>query len=116
LEHVSLKKFGQHVRRLRETAELTQEELAAQTGCHPTYIAKIEAGHRLPSLDTIVHLARALHVPPGDIIMHLEAEEPEINPGAESIIYEIVSILKQSSLIQLRFVRDFLRLMMQHSR
>jgi transcriptional regulator with XRE-family HTH domain len=55
-----LLKFGMNVRRLRQRAGLSQEELADRSGLHRTYVGGIERGERNPSLTNIVALAVGL--------------------------------------------------------
>ncbi|WP_069384155.1 helix-turn-helix domain-containing protein [Halomonas caseinilytica] len=55
--------FAKNIRRLRQEAGLSQEELANRAGLHRTYISSIECGQRNVSLDNIFALARALDVP-----------------------------------------------------
>lgn len=57
------KVFADNVRAARETAEMTQEQLAWAAGLHQTEIARIEKGTRNPGLDTIVKVARGLDLP-----------------------------------------------------
>ena len=59
-----LKKFGAHVRALRERAGLSQEALAAKAGIHRTYMGGVERGERNPCLRNILRLADALGVSP----------------------------------------------------
>lgn len=55
--------FARRLRRLR--GPLTQHELAARARMHRSHLAKIELGQREPTVSTIVKLARALRVKPG---------------------------------------------------
>lgn len=60
------KKIGNNIRRLREQAELTQEQLSAQLqlrGCDITRsaVAKIEVGQRHIYPDEIILLKEILH-------------------------------------------------------
>jgi transcriptional regulator with XRE-family HTH domain len=59
--------FAENVRAARETAGLTQEQLAWAAGLHQTEIARIESGRRNPGLDTIFKVARGLGVAPGEL-------------------------------------------------
>jgi transcriptional regulator with XRE-family HTH domain len=45
---------------------MTQEELASRAGVHRTAIGLLEQGHRMPRADTLVQLAGALSIPPGE--------------------------------------------------
>lgn len=49
---------------LRLAKGWTQEELANQSGLHPTYVGGIERGERNVGLDNILKLARALGLRP----------------------------------------------------
>ena len=54
------KLFGAEVRRQRLRLGWTQEELAARSGKHWTYIGGIERGERNPTLGVVDALAKAL--------------------------------------------------------
>jgi len=60
--------FGQNVRRIRNEAGLSQEELAFRSKLHRTYISSLERGERNVSLENIFAIADALKVPPGDLL------------------------------------------------
>lgn len=60
--------FGKHLRKLREKADLTQEELADRAGLHFTYIGQIERGLRNPSLINLEKIAKALKIKGGDLL------------------------------------------------
>lgn len=54
--------LGARLRLLRESARLTQEELAHAAGLHWTYVGQIERGERNLTYKNILKLARALNV------------------------------------------------------
>ena len=56
-------RFAANLRKHREAAKLTQEQLSAKTGLHPTEISRLERAVREPRLGTIARLARGLGVP-----------------------------------------------------
>jgi len=60
-------KFGQRIRELREECGWSQEELAARSKHHWTYLGGIERGERNPTLLVIASLAVALKVKIGDL-------------------------------------------------
>lgn len=64
--------FGEVIRDVRLRQDLSQEELAHAAGRHPTFISMIERGLSSPTLDTIVLLARALHVRPSELLKRME--------------------------------------------
>jgi transcriptional regulator with XRE-family HTH domain len=54
------------LRRLREEAGLTQEEVADRADIHWTYLSQVEGGKRNPGLENIVYLAKAIGITPGE--------------------------------------------------
>lgn len=52
--------FGQEVRRLRESAELTQAQLAERAGVSRRWLGRLERGHTGAELDNVMRLTRAL--------------------------------------------------------
>lgn len=61
-------RFAFNVRRLRAAADVSQEELAFRADVHRTQVSLIEAGERLPRLETLVKLAGALGVTTNDLV------------------------------------------------
>jgi transcriptional regulator with XRE-family HTH domain len=61
-------RFAQNLARHRQALGLSQEELAGRADIHRTQISLIEGGKRMPRLDTLVKLAGALGVEPGDLL------------------------------------------------
>jgi len=61
-------KFGENLMLIRRRAKLSQEELGFRASLHRTEIGQLERGDRLPRIDTLVKLAGALSVPPGDLL------------------------------------------------
>jgi transcriptional regulator with XRE-family HTH domain len=60
-------RFGRAVKRVRVQHGLTQEQVSAAPGLHPTYISDIERGARNPSWEAITKLAHGIGVPTADI-------------------------------------------------
>jgi transcriptional regulator with XRE-family HTH domain len=59
---------GRNVRRLRQIAGLTQEQLAFEASIDLTYVGGIERGRRNPSLLVMVRIAEALRVEPESLL------------------------------------------------
>jgi ribosome-binding protein aMBF1 (putative translation factor) len=59
--------FGRHLRTLRERAGLSQGDLAGAT-YDRSFIAKLESGASLPSLETIDRIAAVLRIRPRRLI------------------------------------------------
>ena len=66
-----LKLFGYSVRKLRQNAGFSQEELAYKSGLHRTYIGSVERGERNLSLKTIYKLAEALDIKPETFFINI---------------------------------------------
>lgn len=60
--------FGENLARCRKRADMSQEELAIRASLHRTEIGMLERGVRVARIDTLVKLAGALSIPPGELI------------------------------------------------
>jgi transcriptional regulator with XRE-family HTH domain len=47
---------------------LTQEEVAERSGVHATEVSRIEGDKRDPKVSTVERLAKAVGVPPSDLL------------------------------------------------
>ena len=63
-----LKIVGGNIRRFRHERVLSQEGLADRSGHHRTYLAGVERGERNASLEALARIARALGVPPMELL------------------------------------------------
>lgn len=63
-----------HVRRLREAAELTQAELARRSGCTRQTIVMLEQERYVPSLSLAFAIAHALDSPITDVFEPLRQD------------------------------------------
>lgn len=54
--------FGARLRALRETAGLTQQQLADLVGMQAQNVTRLETGGREPAWGTVIRLAKALNV------------------------------------------------------
>ncbi|MDP8943384.1 MAG: helix-turn-helix domain-containing protein [Actinomycetota bacterium] len=61
-------RFAANLRARRKRAGLSQEALGDACDLHRTEVSLLERGAREPRLSTIVRLARALGVPPADLL------------------------------------------------
>jgi transcriptional regulator with XRE-family HTH domain len=63
--------FGNRMRTIRESRNLSQEGLAEIAGLHRTYVSSMERGQRNIGLDNIFRLADALGVPAAELFRDL---------------------------------------------
>ncbi len=66
--------FGRNLARCRKQVGLSQEELAVRASLHRTAVGQIERGERVARVDTLVKLAGALGLPPGELLVGLSWE------------------------------------------
>ena len=71
---------GENVRRCREEAGLSQEDLAARMGVEQGYVSRLEAGNRNPTIVTIWHAAEALGVRPA-LLFETPSPMPKTKPS-----------------------------------
>lgn len=62
-----IKEFGNKLNKARESKGFSLRELSALTGIDHAVIARIELGQSNPTMTTIVDLAEALGIPPGEL-------------------------------------------------
>ncbi len=62
------KRFAKRVKEARLKKKLSQADLAAKLGLHPTYISQVERGVRNMALKNIEKVARALGVRPDKLL------------------------------------------------
>lgn len=65
--------FGARVRRRREELGKSQEQLAADSRIHWSFLGQVERGRRNLTFHNILKVAEALHVDPGDLMRGLHA-------------------------------------------
>lgn len=70
------RRLGRAVKQVRVQHGLTQEQVSAASGLHPTYISDIERGARNPSWEAVIRLAEGIGVSVSDIGARFD-DEPE---------------------------------------
>ena len=66
------------LRRYRDDAGLSQQQLADSVGIAKSYVSALELGYRAPNLNLLVKIASALNVRPG-VLVDAMIEEAEKN-------------------------------------
>ena len=71
--------IGKRIKSARETAHLTQEELAELICCSPQHISVIERGVKTPRLDTFIAIANATHTSADYLLGDLLEQDCELD-------------------------------------
>lgn len=85
MENISLKSkvepilvaFGQIIKQRRVALGMSQEELAASSGLHRTYVSDVERGNRNLSIGASTLLASGLGVQLSDLILAIDYSSAE---------------------------------------
>lgn len=104
------RQIGARLKRARLDRGLTQDQLAEAAGVHTTYIAKIEAGDRTPSLETLIRLSTIMNVSLQSVVAVVDEYPHEIVPG-DDIQAEIISYLHECSIQEMQLIRDYIALL-----
>ena len=72
-------RFGRNLARCRKRAGLSQEALGTRATLHRTEMGLLERGARVPRIDTLIKVASALDVPPGDLLAGIDWEPGEMS-------------------------------------
>lgn len=62
------KELGARIRAIRESLNLTQEQLAEKANLHPIHIGRCERGEVNISVSALVRIANALGISPADVL------------------------------------------------
>lgn len=68
----SISMFAQELRRLRQYAKLTQEQVANKARVSREYVSMLESGKNVPTIDVFIRLCRAVGASPAEVITKLE--------------------------------------------
>jgi transcriptional regulator with XRE-family HTH domain len=69
--HKNRKLLGEGIRKYRKLEGLTQEKLAEKVDLNPVYMGQIERGYKVPTVDVLLRVAKALKVRLRDIVHEL---------------------------------------------
>ncbi len=104
MEEERLKTLGQYIRMLRESAGLSQEELAKKSGfAGRAAISAIEKGKNNISVDKLPSLAFALNTTPGTLMDMLVDYETTVDSSS------LTNGLNAESLAKLKSYAEYLR-------
>ncbi|SRR6266568_7517699 len=79
--------FAKRVRRLRKATRLSLEKAAERAEITGNFWGDVERGKKVPSLDTIVAMAKGLNVAPNTLLMLEREEDPrDLRRRIESLL------------------------------
>ncbi len=62
------RRLGRNIAAARSAVGMSQMDLADAAGMHFTAISRLERGERAPRFNTLIQVAYALKMPPGDLL------------------------------------------------
>ena len=92
-----LAEVGPRLRRLRERRGVTLTALAAQTGISKSTLSRLESGQRKPSLELLLPLAAAYHLPLDELVGAPRVGDPRVRVRPRSRNGRLVYPLTQHS-------------------
>ncbi len=88
---------GPRLRRLRERRDLTLTALAARTGISKSTLSRLETGQRKPSLELLLPLAEAYHLPLDELVGAPAVGDPRVRARPRTRNGRLVFPLTQQS-------------------
>ena len=99
--------LGSRIREIRIKKGMSARRLADQVGVLGNYISQLERGDKVPSLETLIHIANTLGVTTDDLLCdYLDAERVVVN---QKVNIDISSLDKR----QQRFIEQLVALVIQ---
>ncbi len=93
--------IGAKMRSVRKALQLTQAQVADQAGIDFSFYGQIERGKNIPSLRTLMAIARALSVEPGELLPGKTGPDPQdaalervvkrLDPKGRKLVMGVVS-------------------------
>lgn len=99
---IDYRKIGKRIKTIRESKNMTQEELAEITGLSNNYISNIECARSKPSIDTLVKICNAFETTPDYVLLD------SVYASKEHILDEIAIKLGKCSPEEIRFISEFI--------
>ena len=88
--------LGHNIRLFRETAGITQEELAEKAGISPPFLGSIERGEKWPGHETLTGIANGLKVEAYDLFKPEHVISRDVNKLTKKLVNDIQSAVNQT--------------------
>lgn len=99
--------FARRVRKLRKAAKLSLEKAAERGNITGNFWGDVERSNKVPSLDTIVAMAKGLGVSPSVLLLLEREEDPR------DLRKHIESLLNKCSAQQLELIHRIVKVMIE---
>lgn len=77
--------FGDRVRRLRKAAKLSRDKAAERGGISTNFWGEVERAEKVPSLETILGIAKGLQMSPGALFADKE-DDPNLLKKTQQLV------------------------------
>ncbi len=67
--------LGTELKKAREDADLTQEEVSAAAGIDRAYLSLLENDHKSPTVDMLVRICKVLGLPASELLARAERRQ-----------------------------------------
>jgi transcriptional regulator with XRE-family HTH domain len=95
-------KVGKRIKTVRESKNMTQEELAEITGLSNNYISNIECARSIPSINTLLKICNASETTPDYVLLD------SVYTSKEHLMDEIALKIKKCSPKDIQFISGFI--------
>lgn len=103
--------IGKNIRKLRLSADISQESLSMSAGLNPSYIGILERGEKCPTIDTLYKICEALGISVCEIL-NFEGDGHTSNIEAKLRIEKVLDKLPVSKQIKMAEIIESLALML----
>lgn len=73
--------LGDQLKKAREKAGLTQEQLSFESGIGRAYISQLEHDHKSPTVETLIRICKACGVRASELLAATEEPQPAKTKG-----------------------------------
>ncbi|MBI4425124.1 MAG: helix-turn-helix transcriptional regulator [Elusimicrobia bacterium] len=101
--------IGARMRVCRIARRKTQAQVAEAAGIDASFYGQVERGRNVPSLKTLLAIARALGTDPGELLAHPKRGKPDYLPALEGVMDGLPSRKRRLLLGLVRDMADRLR-------
>ena len=99
---IDYRKIGKRIKTLRESKNMTQEDLAEKTGLSNNYISNIECARSKPSIATLIKICNVSETTPDYVLLD------SVYASKELLMDEIAVKLKKCSQEEIQFISEFI--------